>query len=1237
MLQSISRSIRLFAALIFLFSILGTIALAQSQTTGRVRGIVRDTITKVPIAGAVVIITNLAKNVPDSTRTNASGEYSFNFIETGEYSLSTSGDGYQTNSMSRIERLPVNLRIVNEVTPPPLELLRIGQTPASARPAVTAGAAAPAAGAAPSGPVIRVVNLDDGTRSLGFDSKSISALPFADIRTFDQLALLATGVAPPPQAIGNTTGPGLGAGVGTSGQFAVNGLRSRGNNFTVDGSDNNDEDIGVRRQGFTSLTPQPLETVQEFNIATLLPRPQFGRNLAGQVDAVSQYGGSAFHGGVYGFYTDRRLRARDAFDLTLDNSPANFDLRRSDGAPILLTSQGVQAPIRPANPVGGENPYTRGQVGASVGGPLTKKKTFFFASYEHREINAQRESNFAVPTIAERGFLNSGDQGLRVNSNTISVFPSSVTGNTFFSLFPFPNNPRGPYGANTYTEILSADARGEIGSFRIDQTLNLLGRQQSLAARYNVTDDDTTLPVTGEGLFSSLRARVRTNNLAFIVSGALTSRIAQTMRFSYGRTRLAFDEVRNPFLLPSRLNAPFLLNAPLLFNATLPGGQPNLVRIGSATEQDIGPVGQVIVSGYSPLGVDVVNFPQGRANNTFQIADTLSATIGRHRLMGGADLRRTQLNSRLDRNFRSAAFFGGAIDVSNQFGATNPVFQNPNSLFRGTDFVAAGAATGFFQTLSLDGDSNIGLRVWQANFFVEDQLILTPNLRLTLGLRYELNTTPSEVNNRIDSTFNSPEVQALIAEEKRLGNVSGFEQFLQGRDGVFNPDRNNFAPHIAFAWDPLGDGKTVIRGGYGIYYDQIPGAVISQSRSVFPRFLTVNLAGVTENRLGLNAFNPQLLSQPGSLNIYNPNARGALGRNFLEYLLALNRLAQGPQGSQIAASPSFVLPVADLVTPYAQHFGLTIEREILPGVAASVAYVGTKGTHLLRFATPNQGTNGIPVVTGGTVFSNQITFNGFVAAPGQNFRRPFPLLGSFTSIDTDAASSYHSLQAEASMRLAPQVKFTAGYTFAHAIDEVSDLFDLAGARGIPQNSFNRIGERGHANFDVRHRFAGSFIWDLPYFANSNLLGGWQLAGLVTLQTGQPFTVTSTVDVNLDGNLTDRLNTLTGVSEVNDGSLRYAFPASIGLQRALLAGVGQDGAIGRNTFRSPGVAVTDLAVNKFFRFHDLQSIELRSEIFNVFNRTHFGPPVRQLFAPGLGRSVNTTVPARTIQLAVRYRF
>ncbi|HNG34797.1 MAG TPA: hypothetical protein PK012_34290, partial [Blastocatellia bacterium] len=1009
----------------------------------------------------------------------------------------------------------------------------------------------------------------------------------------------------------------------------------------------NDEDIGVRRQGFTALTPQPIESLQEFHIKTLLPRAQFGRNLGAQVNAVSQYGGRNFHGAMFGFFTDRRLKARDAFDqVSAPGAPAETELKTTDGRPILLKGGGPDRTLKTANRIAGESPTTRGQYGAVIGGPLIGEQTFFFASFEQRRLRAMKEAHFAVPTVAERGLFGKGEAGFTeaANGQTKAFFPTAGIGDAYFSLFPFPNNAGGPYGVNTYTEQLKADADAYIASFRIDRNFKLRGHAQLPAARYNFSDDYTMLPVTGESLFSSMRALVRTHNLSFFLSGQLGQKLSQSARASYGRTRLDFKEVHNPFLLPSTLaGVPFLLNAKFYSNITLPSKQPSYQLYPTLnTEMFTNPVGQVIVSGYSPIGVDVYNFPQSRANNTLQFADVLNYEGASHHLAFGGDFRRTQLNSRLDRNFRSLALFSGSLNAAQLLNRQSSLAP-PDAFYSGADFVAAGAATGFLQTQAIAADSTIGLRYWQNDIFFEDQIRLSRSFKLTLGVRYELNTVPREVNHRVESSFDSTEVAQFIAEEKRRFGVSGFERFLAGRHDIFKSDHDNIAPHVAFAWAPFKNGRTAVRGGYGVYYDQIPGAVISQSRSVFPRFLSVNLAGVPGLSGNLTAFNPSLLSRSGTLNIYNPraNIRGTpLGENLIDILLNLNRVVSQVPDTQYAASPGFVLPSIDLTTPYSQHWSLMAEREVYPGLLASLAYVGTKGSHLLRFATPNLGANGAPVI-GANIGSvgSELRFLGAIvspASPSNGFRRPYPLLGAFTSIESDAASVYHSLQAELGARLTRGLHLTAAYTWSHAIDDVSDLFDLAGARGIPQNSLDGD-ERGDANFDLRHRLAAGFVWDLPGHERKGLLGAWRLAGIVAVQTGQPFTVTSSVDVNLDGNLTDRLQTTAGVRKVNEGALRYQFPTSFAAQRALLAADRTDGAVGRNTFRAPGAATVDVAASKSLRFAETQAIEFRAEVFNLFNRTHFGIPAHTVFTPALGRSVNTTVAARTVQLALRYKF
>lgn len=1209
-------------------------SLAQTQNTGAIQGRVFDAETLKPIAGAVVTVTHEELGLERTTVTNSDGIYYVGILPPGRYKITATHPEYGPDvnpQNSVIRNFLVHITNTERADqPPPIVLRRIG--------AATSKPSAPPVSAAPSEEISLMVNLTNATRGSNFDARFLLSLPFSGVRTFDELAFLVAGVALPPLQIGTTVGPGIGPGVGTSGQFSINGLRSRSNNFTIDGSDNNDEEVGVRRQGFTSLVPQSIESAQEFQISTLLAEPQFGRNLGGQVNMVSRSGGKGYHGTLYGFLTDRRLRSRDPFEYRARNTRS---VVISSGRTVLLDNQPLTVPdFEPK-----KEPYTRAQYGFALGGPAASQQRHFFVSFEGQTINASKTGHFAVPTVADRGLFGSGDKGLVINNKP--TFPASITGNAFTSLFPFPNNPSGPYRDHTFTEELPASADGRIFSVKLDQNLKLFGRTHDLAARYNFTDDDTILPVTGEALFSSLEPKVRTQNLAISFGSALRAHVANQIRFSFGRTHLKFEEVRDPFLLPSSLPVPFLLNAPLLVNSTLPNTGPRFFTLQGGTEFVTKPLGQIAVSGFSPIGVDVFNFPQGRTNNIFQYADTLVYSLNKHRLTFGLDIRRSHLNSFLDRNFRPLAVFSGAVDV---FGLALPAGRRlpeliggkgavcvPEACFyTGRDYLAAGAATGFFQTL-VNGtqDSLIRLRYWQHDFFFSDQIRLRPNLSVLFGVRYELNTVPTEADRKIESTFDSDEVrrfgevEKFILEGTSLPPVSGFEQFLAGRKKIFRLDKNNLAPHIALAWDPIGDGKTSIRAGYAIYYDQIPGAIISQSRNVFPRFLTINLGGFNlladlnkpETFLLPHPFiaaNPVLLfAVPGTLNQYDAQRRGDPVVSELASAVLTN----------FASGPGFILPSINLETPYAHHWGITIERQFGRDLLLSAGYIGTRGVHLLRFATPNLGPNAIPVVSDVTTEvpgPNLITpvLNGISLPPNREGIfgnvRPFPLLGSFTSIESDANSIYHSLQLQAVKRFSKGFQFTTAYTWSHAIDEVSDLFDLAGARALPQDSFNRRGERGDANYDTRHRFAFSLIWDLPLFSSNKVLGGWQLASKGYYQTGQPYSVLFCCDINLDGNLTDRIDP------------NLSLP----------------GKTPRNIYRAPGVGTVDIAVNKRFKLSEWQSIEFRSEIFNLLNHPNYGIPVHQLLFGGYltepaSRNnrlfTDVRAPMRTIQFALKYNF
>jgi hypothetical protein len=656
-------------------------------------------------------------------------------------------------------------------------------------------------------------------------------------------------------------------------------------------------------------------------------------------------------------------------------------------------------------------------------------------------------------------------------------------------------------------------------------------------------------------------------------------------------------------------------------------------------------VGQVNVAGFSPVGVDVFSFPQRRVNNTYQIADSLTWRVGQHSLGFGTDNRRTELNSELQRNFRPLITFSGAPEARL---APDGAFSFTGNFVRPENLAAASAASGFFQTLTTGSDSGINLRYYQINLYGQDEWRVRQNLSLSYGLRYEYNTPVTETNRRVENTFNDPAV-AL---------VPGLAEFINGRRRIFDPDRNNFGPRVGFAYstDLLRRGQpTIFRAGYGIYYDQILGAVASQSRSVFPTFLTVNLAGGAGNldfpNDPLSLLNPSGegigLVQPGTLN------RLITTETLADLIGKVNLLASAAGALRNASGVEITLPARKLKTPTAEHFSIAVEQQLGSEHVLSAAYVGTRGRHLLNLTTPNLGSNAILLpdrfsVALGGIARFEPQFRGIAVQPGTRINtagefvggRPVPGVGGVNIYESVANSNYDAMQIEFRGRFRRNLQYYASYTMSKVDDTVSDVFDLAGAPALPQDSQNLAAEFGPANFDVRHRFTYYFIYDFQGLRSDNpfmraLTSGLQIAGTGRISSGQPFTVNSIYDVNLDGNLTDRLNTTTGL--IVTGDRRRPLLLNTANTNSLLAPIGQNGQIGRNTFRAGGIAELDLTVNKGFVISDKYRLNVRMDVFNFINRANFGIPVRYLEAPGFGEAVDTVTPGRRIQFSIKFNF
>ena len=1087
---------------------------------------------------------------------------------------------------------------------------------AEARAKLAAQPPAPAAPVPPTGRLQesqanRMVQSENPMRGQSFTEAQIQALPLSGIRTFDELAFLVPGVSDPPESIGQTAGPGIGAGVGTSGQFSVNGMRSRANNFTVDGSDNNDQDVAVRRQGFLSLVPQSIESIQEFQVSTLLWDEELGRNLGSQVNAVSKTGSNRIHGQIYGFLNDSRLNARNFFEYSAADSRRN-------------------------------NPFTRVQTGITFAGPVVRDRTHYFFSYEHQEINALKEEHFATPSLAQRQFLGSLSEYKVITSpesdnnyyDYVVTNGATPLGENLLSLYPLPNNVDGPYGVNNFTSILPSSGSGDILSWKITHEFT---PKNFLSARYNYTGDDKELPSVNRAIASTLDSEVRNLNLSIIFDSAISGSSANQARFSFGRTRLHFYEhPGNPFYIDKETQSTV---------RDIDKDSDEIPTTFLEVNSSPGPLGELIIRPFSPVGIDAFLFPQGRINNTYQFADTYSRIWQKNTLKFGTDIRRIQLDSRLDRNYRPR------IEINN--GILNTIDQadpsnSGSSFLYGIDFANIGLVPSILQVLTRNRpDSNIDLRFTEFNFFINDNYRLGRNAALDFGLRYEYNTVPTEANGIIENALNLRNLPLPSATEAcepicgqafqaYLDAVDTYGAVLGGRSRMYDRDQNNFAFHLGFAWDPWNSGKTSFRGGYGVYYDTILGSVVSQSRNVFPNEIPFLSDTTFFGNDGINANNLYFFNSAGGVSFLKDSTNQIGGRPE-DFAALVGNLFYKTQ----AGGLSFTLPEKSMRTPYVQQWHFSIERE-LSNFLLSFAYVGTKGSKLTRMTMPNGGSSVTPqqiLNLGGGPFP-VISYDN-VDNQLQILGRTNPSLGAYQIFANSANSSYHGFQAELRRRFYGNYSLTASYTWSHAIDDVSDIIATAGAPALPQNVSNLRAERGNASFDVRHRFAGSFIVNLPFFRGrsdgaARVFGGWQISSIIMARTGQPFTLIVPFDANRDGNMTDRPGSIDGLVFFNDHGQRKVMLNS-DLTSFFDPENPGDGKVGRNTVFADSLINWDMAVNKSFSLTESQQLHIRTEFFNILNRTNFGIPVNTLGDPGFGLSTNTITNPRMIQFALKYVF
>ena len=577
------------------------------------------------------------------------------------------------------------------------------------------------------------------------------------------------------------------------------------------------------------------------------------------------------------------------------------------------------------------------------------------------------------------------------------------------------------------------------------------------------------------------------------------------------------------------------------------------------------PFGDIVIGGVTPSGSQFGTEPRVpivALQNLFEVTDDLVLTKGRHAFKLGGLLDRYQWN-----------------DVQDSFRFGEYLFANITAFLQGTP-----GLTGRFTGTLPSSVADRANRSWLFGVYFQDDFRATSRLSLNLGLRYETITVPSDARGR---DFN-------------LRNILTDTQTTQGP--LFrNPSRRNFGPRIGFAWDPWGNGKTAIRAGFGIFYDQILEYALPTTRFQTPLFFTVALT------------NPKF-PNPGPLTA--------------------------------PPTPNLSLQVVDfnIANPHSLHYSFTIQRELFRDTALSVGYAGLRGINLLR---------------GGSLNLRRPTIqpDGSLSFP-VDAKRINPAWSDIDFKRADGNSWYNALQVSANRRFSRGLQFQASYTWSRNIDEGSGLFfsDTSNSVSDAQNPFDRKRERGLSNLQVKHNFVLNYTYDIPtgnYSGKAKkLIAGWQLNGILTLASGNPFTaaivgdragallrrpgqerpnqiadpftpgpVAANPDIHCQVTISQTIfNPVTGKNEPGRAAdqVRTAQtwfnPCAFGLQPAAAFGnPGTFGNLGRNTLIGPDLKNFDFALTKNTAIRERWTVQFRTEIFNIFNHPNFATPDASVFA------------------------
>jgi hypothetical protein len=1124
----------------------------QGGQTGTILGTVTDN-TGAVVSGASVQITNVATGVSNNTVTNSAGEYTVPYLIPGTYRVVVHAANFGDET-------------VNNIT---LTVAQTARVNASLKPGAVAETVQVNAGA---------VALDTETASVSqlVSQKQIDQLPLNG-RNFLNLLFIGGGAV---QTVGEQGQMRQGEGNAIS----INGARPESNNYTLDGMVNTDTALN------TPAVILSQDAIQEFKVQSETYSAEYGFS-ANQINIVSKAGTNQLHGSVFEF------NRNDAFDASTHFQPVKPELRQN-------------------------------QFGFVLGGPVYipklydgRNKTFWLANYEGwRIINGtssysnvpnpqQLAGNFAssgLPaygTAACASALGGANPCMPIDPLTGQPFPGNIIPSSRFSnlatvttkLFPAPNCFNASCLGNYHLSVgLPNDTDQQ--TYRMDQNIGKFGSVffRYTKAEYGLQTASTTSVPAGLNLFSE-----NSNSWEISHTISLGSSIINNFRFG----NLSATVIQGDTPAPQSDVAALGLTGVFTNLPNYARGYPTV-----ALQNLSGNAGS---PGNNPTTSDIP---------MWEYADSVSISHGKHTFSTGFDFRTWVQKRDLSTNFLGSYTFNNNTILSNGGGGQN----NCATLTCGTGNATADYLLGYYggastfqpgpfsQTGSQPGNLNQYHFKYFGPYFQDDWRV-RPNLTLNLGMRWDFRTVPYEASDKMFWVDTQNTLGGLCFAKQALltdgiappGN--GFYRYC-GRNNPRSSSLTPFAPRLGFAYRPFASGKTVVRGGYGLFFDSSETREIDDSGDLYPFVIRTSLLPISQPTI------PKLTNQlfPVQSNLVPVSVK--------------------TQGGQFIA----VIISEHPINPYVQQWSFSVQHELAANTTLEVNYVGNKGTHLLDRTNINQP---FPVANPALCQATPTAADCPLTK-----RVPYPNFTNTTgTLDSrwDGYSNYNAANIKLERRSA-DLALLAVYTWSKSMDDKSAAAGIGATNGYAghMDDHNPNLDYGRSDFDVGQRFVASYVANLPvgrgkhYLGGANkaadlAVGGWQLTGIATFQNGFPFSILANDTYSLLEAYNQRANIVGKPTSGFTKNVNQWFNTSAFAQPL----AGSFGSSGRNVLRDPGINNWDMGVAKNFAIKERANIQLRLESFNTFNHTQWGvdpsSPTAAASGPGTGavdRNVNDQPPS-----------